>query len=132
MQALTALKRKHNFCVFWCNRNYEKLNWRAKAFLEEFDNSYFVEIDSFEYLTYKMYESVKDSIKPIDIVETSKTKQQEFEKYIEQYSEELITSTELNEAEKESIKESLEIILERNSIFQVNKISNTLTINIYL
>lgn len=124
MQALTALKRKHNFCVFWCNRNYEKLNWRAKAFLEEFDNSYFVEIDSFEYLTYKMYESVKDSIKPIDIVETSKIKQQEFEKYIEQYSEELITSTELNEAEKESIKESLEIILERNSFFQFNEIKD--------
>src|SRR5690606_21661620 len=124
MQALTALKRKHNFCVFWCNRNYEKLNWRAKAFLEEFDNSYFVEIDSFEFLTYKMYESVKDSIKPIDIVETSKIKQQEFEKYIEQYSEELITSTELNEAEKESIKESLEIILERNSFFQFNEIKD--------
>lgn len=48
-----------------------------------------------------MYESVKDSIKvPIDIVETSKIKQQEFEKYIEIYSEELITSTELNEMKK--------------------------------
>lgn len=124
MQSLSALKRKHNFCVFWCSRNYEKLNWRAKAFLEEFDNSYFVEIDSFEYLIYKMYESVQDSIKPIDIVETSKIKQQEFEKYIEQYSEELITSTELNEAEKESIKESLEIILERNSFFQFNDIKD--------
>ena len=39
------------------------------------------------------------------------------EKYIEQYSEELITSTELNEAEKESIKESnLDLIDENTKI----------------
>lgn len=124
MQALTDLKRKHNFCVFWCNRNYDKLSWRAKAFLEEFDNSYFVEIDSFEYLVYKLYSSVQDSISPIDIVEASKIKQEEFDKYLAQYSDELIKGSELNESEKESIKESFEIILERNSFIDLNNIKD--------
>lgn len=52
-QLLTALKGKKIFASFG-NRNYEKfLIGERKAFLEEFDNSYFVEIDSFEYLTQK-------------------------------------------------------------------------------
>lgn len=124
MDALTKLKSKHNFGLYWCGRDFNKLNWRAKAFISEFDNSYFVPIDSFEYLIFKFYESVSESISALDIIENSRNKQDEFDKYIAQFGEELSSTTILDEKEKETIKESLEIILERNSFYHYDNIKD--------
>jgi hypothetical protein len=124
MNALSKLKVKHNFGLYWCGRDYNKLNWRVKAFITEFDNSYFVPIESFEYLIFKFYESISESISQFDIVENSRNKQAEFDKYVSQFGEELKTTTDLDETELENLKESLEIILERNSFLNFGNIKD--------
>lgn len=124
MNALTTLKKKHNFGLYWCSRDFNNLNWRVKALLSEFDNSYFVQIENFEHLIYKFYESVSENITAFNIVENSKNKQEEFNKYISQFAEVISTTTDLNDSEKATIKESLEIILERNSFYQFDKIED--------
>ena len=55
MNALKAISKRKEIKAFWCDLSTESINWRAKQFLEESEESYFIQIRGFDDLFYEIY-----------------------------------------------------------------------------
>jgi hypothetical protein len=118
MNALAKLKTK-DYGLLWCGRNPENLNWRVKELINQTNNSYFIQIESFELLSMKLFEVYKDEIDYPDFRSNAERKEKEFHQYITEFKTELTENVKLEEKEIESINSTLDIVLDRNSFFRV-------------
>ena len=76
MNALAKLKTK-DYGLLWCGRNPENLNWRVKELINQTNNSYFIQIESFELLSMKLFEVYKDEIDYPDFRSNAERKEKE-------------------------------------------------------
>lgn len=67
MDALEAIKqaRGSDFAVIWCGRGETSLNWRAKRFISQYPNTWYVEIEGFDQLMVKLFNECKCELKTI-------------------------------------------------------------------
>ncbi|WP_372746879.1 SIR2 family protein [Lutibacter sp.] len=118
MQILKKIKSDTKFGLYWCASNYENLNWQVKKLLNSTENSYFIEIEKFEYFIYKIYESFED-IKTPDFQELYNQKNILLSKYITEFSTQLQEINSINNSQKQIISNKLSIILNDNSFKEV-------------
>jgi len=123
MNSLAKLKSNH-YGLIWCGRNPENLNWRVKEFINNTPNSYFVEIESFELLVFKLFNIYVNEIELPDFITNAEKKKNEFNAFISDFAIELTESENIDSETKEDIKTSLEIVLERDSFFDIVKLQN--------
>jgi NAD-dependent SIR2 family protein deacetylase len=122
MNALSEIKENSPFAVYWCGRKEDKLNWKVKAFLNYHPNAYFIEIESFEYLVFKLFQRFE--IELPDFAEYAKIKQEEFDSFLSDFEIELTNTPELDDTQKEDIKSSFKIVLNRNSFFEFQNLTS--------
>lgn len=118
MNVLSELKST-KYGLLWCGRNPEKLNWRVKELINHSENSFFVEIESFEHLVIKLYEVFKDEIDIPDFRKNAEQKEIELNEYISDLQTELSENPQYSETQKEEITKTLDVILDRNSFYRV-------------
>lgn len=118
MNVLSELKST-KYGLLWCGRNPEKLNWRVKELINQTENSFFIEIESFEHLVIKLYEVFKDEIDIPDFRKNAEQKELELNEYISQLQTEITDNPEYTETQKEEINKTLDVILDRNSFYRV-------------
>ena len=68
MDALEAIKqaRGSDFAVIWCGRSEASLNWRAKLFISQHPNTWYVEIEGFDQLMVKLFNECKCELKTVE------------------------------------------------------------------
>jgi len=121
MNSLDKLKENH-FGLIWCGQDAKKLNWRVTEFINNTPNSFFVEIKSFEYLVFELYNLFKEINIP-DFISNAKKKEKEIFDYISDYKTDLNEDITIDSKEKETINNTLEIVLDRNSFFKIAELS---------
>lgn len=124
MSVLANLKEKYPFGIYWCGSNPDNLNWRVKAFINHYPNSYFIQVDTFELFVYKLFNCYINQIDFPELIDSAKRKQDEFNNYLNEFKSDLISQEELDSEQKQEIERSFEIILDRNSFFRFNELKS--------
>jgi len=124
MNALSEIKVNSPFAIYWCGRKEENLNWKVKSFLNHHPNSYFIEIESFEYLVFKLFQRFEAEIDLPDFAEYANAKQAEFNSFLTDFEVDLTNQPGLDDKQKEEIKSSFEIVLNRNSFYEFQNLSS--------
>ncbi|MEE4285493.1 MAG: SIR2 family protein [Mariniphaga sp.] len=122
MNTLAKLKEIH-YGLLWCGQNADSLNWRVTEFINNTPNSYFIEIKSFEFLVFELYNLFKTEINIPDFISNAEKKEKEIFDFISDFKSDLNEDLSLDISDKENINNTLEIVLDRNSFFKVAELS---------
>jgi len=124
MDALVELKKKSPFGLYWCSNDQNNINWKAQALINEFPNSYFINVENFAMLTYYFYKRCESEIELPDYYDEAKQKDKNFSRFMHQLGEELEQTASITELEKEEIQRNFENIIDRNSFYKFHELEN--------
>lgn len=123
MSILEKIKSNTKFGLYWCGSRFDSLNWKVKELITKTENSYFVEIDTFEYFIYKLYESIEDFKIP-DIKVLYDRKDLELKNYINKFGKELQSNSKIDVGQKDKIIDKLNLIINDNSFKEVYSLNH--------
>lgn len=122
MNSLAKLKENH-FGLLWCGQSLESLNWRVTEFINNTPNSFFIEIKSFEFLVFELFNLFKKEISIPDFISNAEKKEKEIFDFISDFKTDLNEDLTIDISEKENINSTLEIVLDRNSFFKIAELN---------
>jgi len=110
MNALYNIKREqlkkggHNFGLYWCGTDEEKLNWKVANLINTTSNSYFIKIDSFESVITKLWYSfggdkIQDTVK-----EKASERARILQEHLSNYSADVDKDSSIEKEVKEKVK----------------------------
>lgn len=105
MNVLEEIKKNRPYSLIWCGKEIVDLNWRVRNLLETTENSFFVCIDDFATLVFKLW-SIK-KLPNVNLEELGKKQQKELNEYLENFNEKIQDSSSISDTEKNAFSDTL-------------------------
>jgi tetratricopeptide (TPR) repeat protein len=105
MKVLEEIKIHRKYSLIWCAKDISDLNWRVKNILETTENSFFVNIDDFATLVFKLW-SIK-KLPNVNLDELGKQKQKELSEYLDKFNTDIQKNNSISVNEKEAFSDLL-------------------------
>ena len=106
MSQLEELKKDRAFGIIWCGLDETKLHWRVINLINNTKNSYFVKIENFSSLVFQLWKT--SDIEPLNIVERAERKQEEINKYLDDFNRSIKQTTSIGKEDKELLDKRIE------------------------
>lgn len=118
MKALQEIKDKTHFGLYWCGLDSKNLHWRVADFINNTNNSYFIEIEEFDSLVNHLWGTFGTEIP--QIVEAAIEREEEVNRFLQEVKEESEKDQTLTTKQRERISSSIEVRLTDKSFYEVH------------